>query len=101
MIFVAGSITINPSAVADFQRDVAAMRPKVLEERGCRHYSLLAEDAAAGVINVLEMWDSEDDLRAHLKQSFIVDFFNKFSPMIQGMTAQVYDAVNARAIPAM
>jgi quinol monooxygenase YgiN len=101
MIFVAGTITIDPTVVADFQEDVAAMRPKVLQEQGCRHYSLLAEDAAGGVMNVLEMWNSEEDLKIHLKQPWIVQFFNKYVGSIKDMTAQVYDSGEGRAIPQM
>lgn len=72
MIFVAGTLTIDPSAVDAFLADVAAMRPKVLEEAGCYHYSLLAEDRAGGVINVLEQWE-DDEMRSRSTSPHAVD----------------------------
>lgn len=99
MIFVAGTLTITPDKVAEFETEVAAMRDKVLAEDGCHHYSLLFEDRAGGVVNVLEIWESEDALKVHLKMPWIDTFFHRFSPHITGMTAQLYDAVNARPIP--
>jgi len=99
MIFVAGTLTIAPGQVADFEAEVAAMRARVLAEDGCHHYSLLVEDRAGGVINVLEMWESEEALKVHLTMPWIDTFFRRFSPHITGMTAQVYDAVNARPVP--
>ncbi|HZU64843.1 MAG TPA: putative quinol monooxygenase [Novosphingobium sp.] len=99
MIFVAGTLSIDPAQLDAFAADVAEMRPKVLEEEGCRHYSLLVEDAAKGEINVLEIWDSEEHLKVHLTMPWITTFFNRYSPHITGMTAQVYDAANPRAVP--
>lgn len=99
MIFVAGTLTLDPSMITQFEADVAAMRPKVLEEDGCRHYSLLAEDRAGGVINVLEMWDDLESLKVHLKQPWIVEFFNKYVNHIKGMDSQVYDIAGSQPIP--
>lgn len=99
MIFVAGTLTIDPSQLADFEREVAAMRPKVLEEAGCRHYSLLTEDRAGGVINVLEAWDDDEALAVHLKQPWIETFYARFSPHIQALNAKIYDISGSREIP--
>jgi quinol monooxygenase YgiN len=101
MIFVAGTLTMNPAIVAEFQRDVAEMRPKVLEERGCHHYSLLVEDEAAGVANVLEMWADDDALVEHLKQPWTADFYGKYVGHMRDMAVQVYDIAGPpRPIPA-
>ncbi len=99
MIIVAGTLTLQPEQVGAFETAVAAMVDDVRKEDGCLHYSLLVENRAAGVINVLEMWESEDHLKTHLKLDMITDFFNRFSPHLTGMTVQVYDAANARAVP--
>lgn len=101
MIILSGTLTIDPAQVAAFREAVAAMRPAVLAEAGCRHYSLLVEDAAAGVINVLEMWDDDAALTVHLGQPHIRAFFARFSPHIRSMDAAVYDAGAPRPIPPM
>jgi quinol monooxygenase YgiN len=101
MIFVAGTLTVNPSFVAEFQQDVAAMAGRVREEPGCFHYSLLTEDATTGVINVLEQWSDDAALATHLRQPWIVDFFNKYVGHLLAMNVKVYDISGERPLPAM
>jgi len=99
MIIVAGTISVEPAQASAFEQAVKTMIEGVRTEDGCLHYSLLLEDRAAGLVNVLEMWRDEAALRVHLKLPVIVNFFNRFSPHIRGMTVQVYDALNARPVP--
>jgi len=99
MIFVAGTLTIDPAQIPDFRREIAVMRPKVLEEAGCRHYSLLVEDEAGGVINVLEAWDDDAALEFHLKQPWIETFYARFSPHIRSLDAKIYEIGATREIP--
>jgi len=101
MIFVAGTLTLEPGLVTEFQRDVATMVNRVRREHGCHHYSLLAEDASAGVINVLEQWQDDAALAAHLKQPWIVEFFNKYVGHLRAMNVKVYDIAGERSLPAM
>ena len=101
MIFVAGTLTIDPSVVDAFLADVAAMRPKVLEEAGCYHYSLLAEDRAGGVINVLEQWEDDDALKVHFTMPWIIEFAQKYAPNMKGATVKIYDIDGGRDLPAM
>jgi quinol monooxygenase YgiN len=101
MIFVAGTLTVDPAVVTSFQRDVAAMVGKVRAENGCRHYSLLVEDAAAGVINVLEQWDDDAALIVHLKQPWIVEFFNRYVGHLRASTVRVFDIAGERPLPGM
>jgi quinol monooxygenase YgiN len=101
MIFVAGTMNMNPAIINDFQRDVAAMRPKVLTEAGCRHYSLLIEDAATGLVNVMEQWDDENALIVHLKQPWITEFFAIYGGHLQASTVRVCEIAAERPLPAM
>ena len=68
MIFVAGTMTMNPEIIDDFKAEVAAMVDKVRAEDGCLHYSLLVEDADKGLVNVLEKWRDDDALLVHFGQ---------------------------------
>ena len=101
MIFVAGTMNMNPAIIGEFVRDVAAMRPKVLVEPGCGHYSLLVEDEATGLVNVLEQWDDDDSLKLHLGMPWIVEFFTKYVGHMQASTVQVFDIAGARPLPGM
>jgi quinol monooxygenase YgiN len=99
MVIVAGTITIDPAQVDAWDRAVKAMVGDVRKEDGCIQYSLLVEDRAAGLINVLEFWRDEQALRTHLKLPATLAFFTQFAPHIKGMTAQLFDAANPRAVP--
>ena len=101
MIFVAGTLVMDPRLVPAFDQDVKAMLKKVRAEKGCLHYSLTVDDAAGGVINVHEVWDDDDALAVHLKQPWIVDFFNKHAPTMTAMNVKVYDIAGVRDLPAM
>jgi len=102
MIFVAGTMTMDPAIIADFQRDVAGMRPKVLAEAGCQHYSLLVEDPATGLVNVLELWDDDAALKVHLGMPWIAEFFTSYVGHMRASTVQVYDIAGAaRPLPGM
>lgn len=102
MIFVAGTMTMNPAIIADFEKDVAAMRDKVLGEDGCLHYSLLVEDAATGLVNVMEQWTNDDALKVHLSMPWIAEFFAKYVGHMQASTVQIYDIAGApRPLPGM
>lgn len=102
MIFVAGILTLNPAIIEEFQRDIAAMRPKVLTEQGCQHYSLLVEDASTGKVNVHEIWDDDDALKMHFTMPWIADFFARYSGHMQGTTVQIFDiSGQPRPLPSM
>jgi quinol monooxygenase YgiN len=101
MIFVAGTMTLNPNVLQGFERDVAAMLGKVKAEKGCHHYSLLVQDAASGLVNVLEQWGDDEALKVHLAQPWIVEFFNRYAPHLTAHTLRVYDISGHRPLPGM
>ena len=101
MIFVAGTLTVKPAVLAEFQKDVAAMAGRVRQEHGCHHYSLLAEDPKSGLVNVLEQWTDDAALAVHLEQPWIVEFFNKYVAHLLAMNLKVYDISGERGLPTM
>lgn len=100
MIFVAGQLMIDPAMVDAFLKDVAAMRPRVLKEAGCYHYSLLPEMDGNGVINVLEQWEDDDALKVHFTMPWIIEFSQKYGPHMKGATVRIYDIDGGRDLPA-
>ena len=101
MIFVAGTMTMSPAVIDEFESDVATLRQKSLQEQGCRHYSLLVEDDVSGLVNVVEIWDDDEALAAHLKQPWTAEFFAKYVGHMQGSTLQIYDIAGVRPLPGM
>lgn len=100
MIFVQGTMNLEPGCMAEFEQDVAAMIDRVKAEDGCSFYSLLVEDAATGLVNVVEQWRDDAALAVHFTMPWIAEFFAKYSPKIQGSTVQIYDVAGApRPLP--
>jgi len=101
MIFVAGTMTLDPADIANFERDVRDMIGQVRKESGCHHYSLLVEDADAGLVNVLEQWTDDDALIAHLQQPWIVAFFSRHVAYLRASTVKVFDIAGERPLPGL
>jgi quinol monooxygenase YgiN len=102
MIFVQGTMTMDPAIIDQFVVDVAEMCPKVLTEDGCLHYSLLVEDAATGLVNVIEQWRDDDALKVHFTMPWISGFFAKYVGHMQASTVQIFDIAGApRPLPEM
>lgn len=102
MIFVQGTMNMEPSCISDFEADVAAMVDKVRAEDGCLHYSILVEDAATGLVNVIEQWRDDDALVTHFTMPWISTFFAKYGGKMLATTVQVFDiAGEPRPLPAL
>lgn len=99
MIFVAGTMMMNPAIIDDFEKRVADMVEDVRAEDGCLHYSLLVEDKATGKVNVMEMWRDDDALAIHFTQPWIAAFFETFGGEILDSTVQIYDISGSRPLP--
>ena len=99
MIFVAGTMMMNPAIIDDFEKRVADMVEDVRAEDGCLHYSLLVEDKATGKVNVMEMWRDDDALAIHFTQPWIAAFFETFGGEMLDSTVQIYDISGSRPLP--
>ncbi len=99
MIFVAGTMMMNPAIIDEFETRVAEMQEQVRAENGCLHYSLLVEDKATGKVNVMEIWEDDDALGVHFTQPWIGAFFERFSPEMLDSTVQIYDISGTRPLP--
>jgi len=101
MIIVAGTLTITPELIGDFARDVAEMVERVRAEAGCSHYSLLVEDAATGLVNVIEQWEDDAALLVHFTQPWIAEFSGRYGSHMLASTVRVFDIAGERPLPSM
>ena len=96
MIFVAGTLTIDPAACDSFARDMAAIVDQVRAEAGCHHYSLLVENAGTGLVNVLEQWTDDAALLAHFAEPWTAEFFRRQGPNIRVSDVRIFDIAGER-----
>ncbi len=98
MIIIAGTMTFDPAAIAPLEQAVKAMVGTVRAEDGCHHYSLLPEDPAAGLVNVLEIWRDEPALRVHLAQPWTAAFLAQFGPKLQNMNVNIHEVATTHPL---
>lgn len=100
MIFVQGTMNMETGCLGEFRQDVAAMIDQVKAEDGCQFYSLLVEDEATGLVNVVEQWRDDAALHVHFTMPWIAEFFAKYSPKMLASTVQIFDiAGEPRPLP--
>lgn len=66
MIVVAGYFEVAEGDRRAFLDSKAGQAARTLEESGCREYAFSADHAHPGRVRLIELWDSMDDLAAHL-----------------------------------
>lgn len=99
MIILAGTMTFDPTDIADFTEAARDIVGEIRAEDGCHHYSLLPEDAATGLVNVTEIWRDDAALHAHLAQPWTVAFFARFDGRAKDITLTIYDVSGSRPFP--
>lgn len=98
MLIVAGTITIEPTRVLEFEEAIAALIDEVRHEDGCLHYSVLVENRTTGLFNITEIWRDEDAFRTHWEQPITVANNKKFESNLLGMTLKIYDVSGVRSM---
>ncbi len=66
MIVVAGYFDMAEGDRRTYLDSKAAQAAHTLSESGCQEYAFSADDAHPGRVRLIELWDTMDDLAAHL-----------------------------------
>ncbi len=93
-ISVVARLTVKPGSGAAFEEIVAAARPGVLQEPGCRRYDLQLLRKSEGDYVMLEIWDSPADLGVHGKSEGLARFGERIADLLAApVQVEVYDPV--------
>ena len=74
MLIVAGTITVDPDQVDELRDAATVMMAATLQETGCHQYVFSESLAAAGTIQIFEIWQSADELAAHFETPHMATF---------------------------
>ncbi len=66
MIVVTGFFDVAEGDRRAFLDSKSSQAAHTLEETGCQEYAFSADDVHPGRVRLIELWDSMDDLTAHL-----------------------------------
>jgi quinol monooxygenase YgiN len=69
-----GYVHLNPSEVKEFLADIQVIGPGTRAEKGCLFYAVALEDARAGRMLVVERWQDQASLTAHLEGAQTASF---------------------------
>ena len=93
MIILMGHLHLNPSDVNEFTADVQAIASSTRAEKRCLFYAFALEDARAGRMLIVQRWQDQGSLTAHLERQVTVTFLNKWGDRIKSDILK-YDASN-------
>jgi quinol monooxygenase YgiN len=91
-----GYVHLNPSDVKEFLADIQVIGPGTTAEKGCLLYAIALEDARAGRMLVVERWQDQASLTAHLEGPQTASF-QKWMNRIK-IDVLRYDASNERPL---
>jgi quinol monooxygenase YgiN len=97
MIILMGHIYLNPVDVNEFVTDVRAITTSTKAETGCLFYAATLEDAPAERMLIVERWQDEESLAAHLQRQETTAFLKKWMSRMKGNVLK-YDASNERTL---
>lgn len=98
MLIVIVRAEVDPTAIPRLQDALLTMMRASWEEPGCLSYSIAIEEAAAGVVSIVERWENIDALRLHFASPHMAAFNAAVGGSIRGMDAKMYDATNERPL---
>jgi quinol monooxygenase YgiN len=95
MIVLMGHLHLDPSDVKEFVADTQAVSVSTRAEKGCLFYSVTLEDASAGRMLLVQRWQDQESLKAHLETPATVTFLTKWADRFKSELLQ-YDVSNER-----
>ncbi len=102
MIHVIATIETASGMREDFLAAFAELVPDVRAEKGCIEYGPAVDLATSvgdqltvrdDVVTVIEKWESEDALRAHLDAPHMVRYRRTVKDLVQGISIRVLEPV--------
>jgi quinol monooxygenase YgiN len=98
MLIVIVRLEVDPQALARVQAALLAMSRASWDEPGCLSYSAGVEDPEAGVVSIVERWESLEALQHHFTLPHMAAFNAAIAGTVRGMDAKMYDATNERPL---
>ena len=98
MIIVIARVEADAARIDDLQPTLDAMMRATWEESGCLSYSMAVENKAAGIITIVERWESEAALKAHFSQPHMAAFNAAVAGAVRSIEARMYEVVNEKPL---
>ncbi|WP_083438358.1 putative quinol monooxygenase [Caldimonas brevitalea] len=97
MIVLMGHAHLDPSDVNEFVADVQAIIPSTRAAEGCLFYAVALDDASAGRTLIVERWQDQESLTAHLDSPRVSNLLQKWMNRVR-VDVSKFDASNERTL---
>ncbi|SDA14535.1 putative quinol monooxygenase [Sphingomonas sp. NFR15] len=97
MLIVTGHISVAPSALATFSRDLRALAAAARRRDGNLAYDAAVADPSTGRLLIAERWRDQAALTAHLQAADTARFLHRWRDRISG-DIRKYDVTRERAL---
>jgi len=101
MIIVIARLEVEPAALPQIRPALDRMMRATWEESGCLSYSIAIEDAAAGVVTIVERWRDDRALAEHFGSAHMTMFNAATAGLVRALDARVYDVSGERPLMAV
>jgi len=97
MLIVTGYVQVEPSELAQFCNEFRVLATATRQRTGNLFYDAAVDDPQDGRLLVVERWESQESLSAHLEAADTVAFVNRWRGRMRG-NIEKYDASNKRGL---
>ena len=99
MIVVVGYLTINPDLRGEVEAAIATLVPLTTAEDGNIEYRYSVDMGEPNRINIMEQWESEEAMNAHMGTTHLADFMTVMGGAIGGPLEIIrYDVASSTKI---
>ncbi len=92
MLVIAGTITIDPTKLAEAKEAATIMMEETHKEPGNSQYVFSGSFSNDGIVHIFEEWESQEALDFHFKTPHMADFQKKMGAFgIKDMSVQKYE----------
>ncbi|MBY2924362.1 antibiotic biosynthesis monooxygenase [Rhizobium leguminosarum] len=97
MLIVTGYVQVEPTELAQFCNEFSALATATRRRSGNLSYSAAVDDPQDGRLLVVEQWEDQASLSAHLEAADTVAFVDRWRGRMLG-NIEKYDASNKRGL---
>ena len=97
MLIVTGYMHVEPSALADFRRELQRLAIATRQRDGNLSYDAAVDDPTAGRLLIAERWRDQAALTAHLNAPDTLAFVDRWRDRIKG-DVLLYDVTRERPL---
>jgi quinol monooxygenase YgiN len=97
MLVIAGTFNVEPSDRNAFLEAAKAVMAETHKEEGCHAYCFTPDILDPGVVRLFEKWESEDNLKPHMKSDHIRTFGRALRDLkVNGQEIIVYEVASEK-----